>query len=160
VVSLTGLAVTDVLFSRSGNDLLIQINSTGETLTVLNQFIGTYGIEQVLFADNTVWDRTQITQAAWIRGTSGIDSIHGSSADEIIAGGHGNDYLQGNDGNDTYIYASGDGNDEINDQSSSTTQTDTLKFTNLNQSDLTISRIGNDLYVGINPTGAAVGRVM
>jgi Ca2+-binding RTX toxin-like protein len=156
VISLIALAVADVLFSRSGNDLLIQINSTGETLTVSNQFNGTYGIEQVLFADNTIWDRTQIAQAAWIRGTSGIDSIHGSSADETIAGGHGNDYLQGNDGNDTYIYASGDGNDEINDQSASTTQTDTLKFTNLNQSDLTISRIGNDLYVGINPTGETI----
>ena len=31
-------------------------------------------------------------------------------------GNQGNDYLRGNAGSDTYVYASGHGNDEIDDE--------------------------------------------
>jgi Ca2+-binding RTX toxin-like protein len=156
VIRLVGLNSSDVTLSRSSNDLLIQINSSGETLKVLNQFNGTNGIEQVLFADNTNWDRTQIAQAAWIRGTPGIDSITGSPSDDTLVGGHGDDYLNGSDGNDTYIYAAGDGNDTIDDHTPSTTTIDTLEFTDLNASDLTISRVGGDLLIGVNSTGQTI----
>jgi Ca2+-binding RTX toxin-like protein len=97
-----------------------------------------------------------ISANAWFRGTSGNDSINGSSSDDTIAGGKGDDYLQGNDGNDIYVYASGDGNDEINDQSPSTTQIDTLKLTDLNEGDITISRTGNNILVGVNSTGQSI----
>jgi hypothetical protein len=36
VIELVALNSSDILLSRSGNDLLIQINSSGETLKVLN----------------------------------------------------------------------------------------------------------------------------
>jgi len=155
-IRLVGLVAADVLFGRIGNDLLIQISSSGEILRVTNQFNGTNGIEQVLFADNATWDRAQIAQAAWFRGTSGVDSIVGSASDDVLIGGLGNDYLRGNDGADTYIYTSGDGNDNVDDESGSTTQIDTLKFTNLNASDLTVSRVGGDLMINVNATGETV----
>jgi Ca2+-binding RTX toxin-like protein len=156
VIRLVGLNSADVAFSRNGNYLLIQISSSGETLKVENQFNGTNGIEQVTFADNSAWDRTQIAQAAWFRGTSGNDSITGSSSDDMLAGGQGNDYLRGNDGSDTYVYSSGHGNDEIDDESASTSQVDTLRFTDLNSGDVTLSRVGGDLMIGVNATGAAI----
>ena len=156
VIKLVGLNSSDVLFSHSGNHLLIQINSTGETLKIDNQFNGTNGIEQVTFADGSTWDRTQIASAAWFRGTTGNDSITGTSSADVFLGGLGNDYLRGNDGADKYIFASGDGNDEIDDQSASTADVDTLKFTNLNAGDITLSRSGQHMLVGINATGETV----
>jgi Ca2+-binding RTX toxin-like protein len=101
-------------------------------------------------------DRAQIEGAAWFRGTSGNDAIFGSPSADTLFGDGGNDYLRGSDGADTYIYASGQGNDEIDDQSTSTTQIDVLKLTDLNPADLTVSRVGNDLIVGINATGATI----
>ena len=156
VIKLVGLTSSDVTFSHSGNDLLIAINATGETLRVENQFNGSNGVEEIVFADGSTWDRSQIDAASWFRGTSGNDWISASSSDDVMFGGLGNDYLRGNDGDDTYIYASGHGNDEIDDQSGSTTQIDTLKFTDLNISDLTVSRVGGDLVLGVNATGETI----
>ncbi len=156
IIKLVDLTSSDVVFSHSGNDLLIEINATGETLRVENQFNGSNGIEEIVFADGTTWDRTQIDAASWFRGTAGNNSISASSSDDVLFGGLGNDYLRGNDGADTYIYTSGHGNDQIDDESGSTTQIDTLKFTDLNQGDLTISRVGGDLVVGVNSTGETI----
>src|SRR5438094_894674 len=69
VVKLAGLNSSDLLFTSSGGDLLVQVNSTGETLKIERQFIDTNGIDQLVFADNSTWDRSQIQTAAWIRGT-------------------------------------------------------------------------------------------
>jgi Ca2+-binding RTX toxin-like protein len=157
-VKLVGLNPSDVTFIHvsNSNNLQIQINSTGEILGVPDQFNGTKGIEQVLFADGSIWDRSQIQAAAWYRGTSGNDSIQGSSASDTLTGNQGNDYLRGNGGSDTYVYSSGHGNDEIEDQSGSTTDIDVLKFENVDSKDVTLSRVGEHLYVGINLTGETI----
>src|SRR6185436_18674515 len=116
----------------------------------------TNGIEQVLFADGSIWDRSQIQTAAWYRGASGNDSLQASAANDTLMGNQGNDYLRGNGGSDTYVYASGHGNDEIDDQSNSVTDIDTLKFTNVNANDVTLTRTGEHLMVAINPTGETI----
>ena len=46
-------------------------------------------------------------------------------------GGLGNDFMVGFDGSDTYVYKSGDGNDEILDSAFSSADQDTLKLTDL-----------------------------
>src|SRR5262249_5932337 len=97
-----------------------------------------------------------IASNAWVRGTSGIDSLNGAASADTLFGDKGNDYLQGNGGSDTYVYRSGDGNDEIADRSNSATDVDTLKFTDLNASDITLSRSGNNLLVTINATGETI----
>lgn len=84
MVKLLGLNVSDLEFSRSGNDLRVKINSTGETLNVSGQFSGTSGIEQLAFADGTIWDRSQIQAAAWFRGTAGNDMFYGSGVAEVF----------------------------------------------------------------------------
>jgi len=157
-VKLVGLNPSDVTFIHvsNSNNLQILINSTGETLGVPDQFNGTNGIEQVLFADGSIWDRSQIQTAAWYRGASGNDSLQASAANDTLMGNQGNDYLRGNGGSDTYVYASGHGNDEIDDQSNSVTDIDTLKFTNVNANDVTLTRTGEHLMVAINPTGETI----
>ena len=71
VLDLTGLLPSDVVLSRSGNQLIVKVPTTGDTFTALWQFYdgGTsvYGINSIKFADGTVWDRTTIAANAWVR---------------------------------------------------------------------------------------------
>jgi Ca2+-binding RTX toxin-like protein len=156
VVKLNGLNSSDVTFGRSGNNLQIRIISTGETLTVQDQFNGTNGVEQVVFADSTAWNRDQILSASWIRGTSGNDTLSGTSSNDIFLGDMGNDTFNSGAGSDTYVYALGDGNDYINDESGSTTDVDTLRLVDLSASDLTFSRVGVHLVATVNSNGQTI----
>jgi len=155
-LKLIGLNASDVTFRRSGNDLYIAVNATGEEMQVHDHFYSTdNGIEQVIFADSTVWNRTQIQCAAWIRGTSANETVNGTGNADTIDGGGGNDTMAGADGGDTYIYALGRGNDLIQDYSYYS-GTDTLQLLGLNAADVTFTRSGNDLYVKINSSGETV----
>ncbi|SNT01411.1 Ca2+-binding protein, RTX toxin-related [Tardiphaga sp. OK246] len=116
VVHLSALAVSDVTFGRSGSDLLIKINSSNEELMVEGQFDGHPRIEQVHFADGTVWEGSQITDAAaWIHGTTGNDTISGTVWNDTISGGAGNDTLSGGAGDDLFVFRTGFGQDSISD---------------------------------------------
>ena len=127
-VRLVGLNPADVTVGRDGQNLIIAINATGEQVTVVGHFYGTReGIEQIVFADQTVWDRAEIALQAPVMGTTGNDSMYGSSGNDSFLGGLGNDYLQGNEGNDTYVFRLGDGQDTIADWGPSY-DVDTLKF--------------------------------
>ncbi len=151
-VKLVGLSSADVKFTRSGNDLFIQILSSGETLKVQNQFDSTNGIEQVMFADDTIWDRSQILAASWIRGTSGNNDLSGSSDADTFDGGAGNDTLRGQGGGDTYLYGVGSGNDTVID-TASYSGTDTIKLIGLSSADVMFTRSGNDLFIQILSSG-------
>ncbi|MGM4963072.1 calcium-binding protein [Tardiphaga sp. 1201_B9_N1_1] len=116
VVHLSALAVSDVTFGRSGSDLFIKINSSNEELMVEGQFDGHPRIEQVHFADGTVWEGSQITDAAaWIHGTTGNDTISGTGWNDTISGGAGNDALSGGAGDDLFVFRTGFGQDSISD---------------------------------------------
>ena len=155
-VKLVGLNPSDVTFIHvnNSNHLQIQINSTGEILGVLEQFNGTNGIEQVLFADGSIWDRSQIQAAAWYRGTASGENIYGSASADTIDGKGGNDYLEGRGGGDTYIYAAGSGNNSIG-EGATDGSTDIVKLVGLNPSDVTFIHVNNSdhLQIQINSTG-------
>ena len=158
-LKLTDLTAADVTFSRIGGDLQILVNGTGQAIKVEYQFYSqteNWGIEKVEFSDNTQMDLAAINVSAWYRGGSGDDSLNGSAWRETLWGGFGNDYLSGKGGDDRYVYSSGDGNDRIDDSSGSTTEIDTLKFTDLNASDITFSRVGGDLQISVNGTAQAI----
>jgi Ca2+-binding RTX toxin-like protein len=91
-----------------------------------------------------------------ITGTSGDDDLTGTSGNDTLDGGLGNDSLNGGDGSDTYLYRLGDGSDGIGDQSASTTDVDTLKFVDVNFTDVTFSPSANDVLATINSTGDVV----
>ena len=156
-IRLTGLNPTDVTLTRSGQDLIAAINATGEKITAAGHYYGTYnGIEQIAFANGTVWDLAAIQSNAWIRGTSGADTLNGSSLNDTFAGGLGNDVLHSGAGSDTYVYASGDGNDEIDENSGSNVDVDVLKLTNLNPTDVLLTKSGQHMYVDVVSTGARI----
>ena len=107
-------------------NLLVQITATGQTITIDNEFTSqifpgqgrpTDGIEQIVFAGGTTWDRTEITTQsgfvppqALIVGTDGGDDVLvGDFGQNNILGLGGNDFLDGRGGDDQL--SGGDGAD-------------------------------------------------
>lgn len=119
-----GLASTDVKFSRIGasEDLIVTVNSSGEKLTIVNQFNlpnngpSLYAMEEFRFTDKTLTPanvRALLLQAA---STTGNDTIYGfNDANDTLDGGKGNDLLYGYQGADIYMFGKTYGNDTIND---------------------------------------------
>ncbi|WP_122290019.1 calcium-binding protein [Pseudomonas savastanoi] len=128
VIQLDGLNSADLRFSRSGDDLVIQIKATGDTLTVRSHFsqdgVTAYAIDQLKFADGSVWDGAQIKAAVVLPseeadtltgyatadslfGQDGNDSLSGRAGDDVLDGGNGSDTLYGEDGNDTLLGRAG-----------------------------------------------------
>jgi Ca2+-binding RTX toxin-like protein len=155
-LKLIGLNPGGITLSRTGNELFISINATGETVHLVDHFEWSLtGIERLVFADGTVWDPATMLAQAWFRGTSGADTINGSGGNDTLDGLGGNDVLNGKEGNDTYIYRAGGGNDTIQ-EFGSFSDLDTLKLIGLNASDILVGRNGNDLFVTINATGETI----
>ena len=114
---------TDITVKRNGDSLVLGIAGSTDTLTVSNYFnsdvAGPYKVEEVRFADGTIWTVDQIKVMALI-GTEGADTITGYATDDTINGLGGNDYIYGRAGNDTISGGAGadslsgdDGNDTI-----------------------------------------------
>ncbi len=153
---LTDLNEADVVGAIDGNDFIIIVNATGDRIEMTGQFQSTtenFGIEQVRFADGTIWDRARIVSEAAIRGTDGNDNLYGTTGDDVYAGGLGDDTLNARQGSDTFLYKSGDGNDFVDEQDASTVSVDVLKLLDLNPADILASRVGNDFMITINATG-------
>ena len=159
VLRFSDLNTGDITVSRSGAHVKILINETAHTLTLDEQFYSAtanWGFERIEFADGTVWDRAAIQSTAWIRGTTGNDTLTGFNGDDIFQGGAGNDRINSGAGSDTYVYAKGDGNDYINDDSGSTSEIDTLRLTNLNASDVFLTRSGVHSILTVKETGETI----
>ncbi|MHB1691923.1 MAG: putative Ig domain-containing protein [Thiomonas sp.] len=117
------------------DDLRLTIRDTGETLTVKRHFdaSGRYAVEEIVFADGTVWAAEDITARAllgesgdddlrgfndrndWIESGAGNDRLLGLSGNDALDGGTGDDALEGGTGSDTYRFGPGGGQDVIVD---------------------------------------------
>ena len=97
-----GIATADVVVSRSGADLVIQVDGPSDQVTVSGFFGASASeIESLHFADGTAWDSTMLKSlAVEIHGTAGNDVLQGSNGDDRIYGFEGNDTLTGLNGND------------------------------------------------------------
>ncbi len=160
VLRLTDLNYNDVSFSRDGSNMIVTVTATGDTITLDEQYyspVEGWGLERIEFANGMSMD-LQHTEDLWkYKGSSGDDHIVGAvwGKEDEFEGGKGNDYLSGEAGSDTYIYSKGDGSDIIYDNVGFTTEqgnTDVLRFRDLNQADLTLSRDGDNLKIAVNGT--------
>ena len=160
-------------------------NGVDGLITVTNRFKSTIdgtGIEAIEFRDGTVWmledilARTEVyggnttpdslAGTAWrdnLFGLGGNDTLSGNDGDDRLVGGAGDDLLWGGattgapvtNGNDTYIWAKGDGSDEIRDWGQSLTESDTLELTNVISAEVSLTYsngVGADLLITILPT--------
>jgi Ca2+-binding RTX toxin-like protein len=115
----SSIAPADVAVTRSGNDLLLAVTGTADSVRLRDYFLGEAAVvEQICFADGTVWTEHSIAARFPVSGTSGNDLLQGSGLSESISGFAGNDTIHGGAGNDTldgglgvdYLYG-GPGND-------------------------------------------------
>lgn len=112
----------------NNNNMTIHYGTAGDSVLLDQQYSGSvYSIEQVKFADGTIWDKNALHAAARMRGTSGNDTINGTTSDDAIEGGAGADLLKGGAGSDVYHFAFGAGQDRIVDGGNSA-NTDTIVF--------------------------------
>lgn len=109
-----GVAPWDVVVTRNNNDLVLSLNGGADRLTVSFYFLASpLQIEQVLFADGTVWDHAFIENLTrpTINGTGGNDVLVGTGAADQLSGLAGNDQLSGFAGND--VLDGGTGADQL-----------------------------------------------
>ena len=171
------------------DDLQLTIKSTGEIINISGFFRGSsYEIQQVIFADGT-WDTAELKRRAnkngiqdtltgtdplenFLYGGAGDNTLIGSDkgndylegwyGDDTLNGGKGNDNLEGGVGNDTYLYARGDGSDFIHNYANGRAQQDTLRFTDINADEITLSRHsskqGDNLHLSLDD-GSFIGIV-
>jgi Ca2+-binding RTX toxin-like protein len=106
-----GIAEADVRATRTGNDLVLTVISTSDSVTVQEDFSsGVPTIERVLFASGVSWSSTAI-RAKVLVPTSGDDEITGYLGGDRLNGLGGNDTLDGREGSD--VLTGGDGNDVL-----------------------------------------------
>ncbi|MBI1886777.1 MAG: hypothetical protein HYS19_00120 [Nitrosomonadales bacterium] len=126
-----GIATSDIVFGRNGDDLVLFINGTTDQVTIQSWGArNDYRIERVEFADGAVWDATNLPSQLSglpIIGTNGNDYLSGDTGDDTLDGGAGNDYLTGSDGNDTYLFNLGDGQDTIAEYDPAAGNVDTIR---------------------------------
>jgi len=99
-----GIATTDVVTIRSGDDLILTINGTSDKLTVSGYFSAdattASAVDAIQFANGTLWTINTLKSRV-LSGTTGNDTITGYATNDTLSGGNGNDILIGGGGNDT-----------------------------------------------------------
>jgi Ca2+-binding RTX toxin-like protein len=116
IVFQSGVLASDIRGKKDNFDLVLTHAVTGDTIRVTDWFLpdaSTAGhVEEIRFADGTVWGQSQINQLlSQITGTEGDDNLEALPIDSTLTGLGGNDWLRGNSGNDTLL--GGDGNDML-----------------------------------------------
>ena len=137
-----GISAEDIEVIRSGNDMVLKIKDTEDSLRIVAQYSDSwYWVENFEFADGTVRTVNELLETAQtvygsgvikdytsgygnrnntLAGSDGSDELYGYEGNDILIGGKGNDSLYGGKGDDTYIFNLGDGNDVINEQNANT----------------------------------------
>ena len=176
-----GILSANVTVSQgsNGGDLILAIAGTNDKVTLqatVNS--GENRIDQVRFADGTVWNHAELMQrsmasnagddsfagsydAETLNGGAGNDVLNGRGANDILIGGTGNDFLVGGGGDDIYRFNLGDGQDVIREYwgDSGAWGTDTVEFgVGIAAADVTVSQgnNGNDLILAIAGTNDKV----
>ena len=143
--ALQGLGGNDTLLGRVGNDTLN--GGSG------NDFLqGEAGEDTLSGGDDRDFLHGDKGNDS-LNGGAGSDELYGGEGNDILDGGVGNDIMEGGAGSDTYILARGSGKDTITDADSTPGNVDTILMANdIDSSDVTLKRSGDDLQVVINGT--------
>ncbi|WP_200384611.1 putative Ig domain-containing protein [Rhodocyclus tenuis] len=125
----------------------------GSKLTVRGQaedWSTTKGVEQLRFADGTVWGRSELVTRA-LATSVGDDAIVGGYQDDTLEGGAGNDHFENLGGYDTYLFGVGDGHDVIG-----VVNGRVLFGAGIGQNDVSFARDGNDLIATVTASGDTI----
>jgi len=127
-----GILVDEVQVVRStqdSNDITLIFKDGGSVFMDQELWnISDAGVEQIHFADGTVWSKSDLKIRSLIGG-EGDDSIVGFGTDDFIDGGNGGDTLTGGTGTDTFHFSfGGTGHDIITDFLAGAGSADVLEF--------------------------------
>ncbi|WLQ16976.1 calcium-binding protein [Hahella aquimaris] len=103
IVFAASVTPSSVRVSRASNNLQLDYGSGDQVLVhdfFRNEGTTGYAIDEVRFADGTVWDKETLLDMALIGG-DGDETLIGYSTDDILSGAGGADTLLGNDGADS-----------------------------------------------------------
>lgn len=129
---LYGKSGADMLIGGAGNDIYYETfdSATAVIIEKPNEGIDTIFTlrTHTLMADNVERALLFGMTARTVAGNAGNNTISGTEFKNTLRGNGGNDILNGNKGDDTYLYARGDGVDQINDQDTTAGNEDWLKF--------------------------------
>ncbi len=140
------LTEDDLQFVRTSwnsPNLVIVNNTTGESITVINQLA--YSGKSIASVNGI-----DLTNGFNFLGTDAFENIYGTSYADTLEGGLGDDVLNGSSGVDTYIHNEGDGNDTINSGEPNSSDTIIMKDDEgvlLTQDDLQFSKSSLNLLV-------------
>jgi trimeric autotransporter adhesin len=110
-----GLTADILTFDRVGTSVTLHFAGQSGSIYLERQFEDfDNGVEQIAFANGTVWTKADLQSAYLARiQTAGSDLVEGFGSNDTPQGGAGDDQLYGDYGNDVYVYNAGDGNDRI-----------------------------------------------
>ncbi|MBF8672683.1 calcium-binding protein, partial [Pseudomonas putida] len=161
--SLSGGDGNDLLDGGAGNDSMA--GGTGDDLYLVAQ-AGDSVSEAAGEGNDTVsaaiaytlganLENLELTGATNLAGTgNALDNrLTGNSGGNTLNGGAGNDWLAGRQGNDTYLYGLGYGNDVIDNSGGLAADLDSLRLTDLNPSQVRLTRVGDDLVLSVLASG-------
>jgi hypothetical protein len=142
-----GLTANSLNYLISGNDLVLQNKTTGETLTISGWYNNSSNqIQTFQFADGTTYTAEQIMSMSALYITGSNETIHGVSGyDETFEfeSGASNDLASGKNWNETYIFDSG----AINDTEWGGSGNNTILFASGANNDIAETWTGNDTYL-------------
>ncbi|WP_273925300.1 beta strand repeat-containing protein, partial [Pseudomonas fontis] len=163
------IAPGEISATRAGDNLLLSLNGSQDRITVTNYFLNDghsgYLLEQIRFADGTVWSVEHVKAmvgtatdgndqlygyagADVLSGDAGNDGLYGAQGNDVLTGGLGNDRLEGGSGSDVYCFNLGDGQDVVVENSLSAGDVDVLRFgPGINPGDITVSSVGDGLVL-------------
>jgi Ca2+-binding RTX toxin-like protein len=158
-----GVLPTDIHAYFVNNDLVLAIKGTTDSIAIQDfKYSGTPSnaynpVQQVRFANGTVWNTTQLVTEA-LRGATGADSLVGTNGNDTFAGSAGNDTLVGGGGDDTYFFGRNEAKDFI--ASSYDTRTTRMEILNIKAgvlpTDIEASFVGNHLVLAIKGTADSI----
>ncbi|WP_299288283.1 tandem-95 repeat protein [uncultured Tateyamaria sp.] len=147
VLRLDGLTPDDLAFAlRAGADSLdlALVFVDGRDRIILEGALatGVDGVDRIIFADGTEWDRTEMrAQALGFAETARSESVHGFDGDDVFHGSAGADVMLGGVGADTYIMARGNGHDEIRELGGEGLFLDRVEFPDFVSSEVSVTRL-------------------
>ncbi|WP_421863316.1 calcium-binding protein [Motiliproteus sp.] len=174
---LSDISADDIKAKRQGDNLILTIVPSNETITIKNHFYFELDVSApqndlhmsaIEFADGSSWDTDKIEELVligteesdYLSGTYRDDYISGLGGDYTLIGGAGNDLIYGGDGNDHIEGGAGndqlfgdDGNDHIEGGSG-----DDILNGGAGLYDTLSGGAGNDTYLFAKGSGGATIR--
>jgi len=110
-------------YSDAGDIVLTIGSASSEVILTGMDSNSSAGVQQVTFADGTVWSASDLLNrlgnGEMLNDTSAADKLYGSDGADTIDGGGGDDYVEGHGGGDTFVFKAGYGHLEISEEGSS-----------------------------------------